>query len=185
VVVQGNTSALIGTTYASTGGPVNHAVYFNEVRGGTIENPEEVLAFDTAADGRKAGWGTADQGATWWPWEVALRFIAHLRPASLDGGITGTRLGAGKAYCAVFADTEPHVHYHPRSRRTVPFPDRVRFDEDNVAVFAEPDGDSEVLRREDNGKLFIAYQQTENFLGNHNGNEWVRKRQMRRIGGRT
>lgn len=186
VVVQGNTSALLShPSIRSTGGPVNHATYFNEVRGGTTDHPNEVLAFDPAADGRTAGWGKADQGPSWWPWEMALAFMAALRPSSTDGGVTGTRLGAGKAYCAVFADTEPHVHLDPNARRTSPFPDRVRFDEDNVPVFASADSDSTVRYRRNRGALFIAYQQYDNWLGDHNGTHWVRKRQMRRIGGST
>jgi hypothetical protein len=37
----------------------------------------------------------------------------------------------------------------------------------------------------DEGDLFIAFQQTDNWLGNHGGTRWVPKRAMRRIGGET
>jgi hypothetical protein len=125
--VQGNAGALLGTRFRSTAGWVNHNVYANEVRGGTLDNPAEVLVYDPAADGRKAGWGTASKGPQWWPWSLLLKFIASLIPASKTGGSkgSGALLGPGKVYCGIFPDTEPHVHSKFGGQRTNPFPDDV------------------------------------------------------------
>ncbi len=81
VIVQGNADALIGTRFRSTAGAVNHCVMINEVRGGTLNEPLEALVYDPAANGRHVGWGTADQGPSWWPWSLVKKFCAYLRPA--------------------------------------------------------------------------------------------------------
>jgi hypothetical protein len=103
LVVQGNAGALVGTVHRSTQGRVNHAVYVNEVRGGTLGSPAEALVYDPAADGRVAGWGTAARGPQWWPWVLVLKFAAELQPWGDDDP---RKLGAGKLYVAVFPDTD-------------------------------------------------------------------------------
>lgn len=120
VLLQGNTSVLVGTKFQTTGGPVNHAVWVNEVRGGSDGDPEEALVYDSAADGRRASWGKAAEGPQWWPWSLVLRFAAALRPA---GDWSPRKLGGGKMYVGVFPDTEPHAHLHFGAARTTPFPD--------------------------------------------------------------
>lgn len=195
VVVQGNTSAMLSHPgQRSTGGPVNHALYGNEVRGGTTDNPSEVLVYDTAADGREAGWGEADQGPTWWPWSLFLAFMAALRPASTDGGATGTRLGPGKAYAAVFADTEPHVHLRYGGTKASPLlPDRTR-ENGKGNVRRSPRLDGTIVRPTVKGKLRKVWQWTttgdlyngsRRWGGNHDGDEWVHESRLTHKGGAT
>lgn len=192
VVAQGNTSAMLSHPgVRSTGGPVNHAVYANEVRGGTTDHPDEVLVYDPAADGRVASWGKADQGPTWWPWTIFLAFLAALKPASTDGGVTGTRLGSGKAYCAVFADTEPHAHLRYGGSRTTPLPDRTRATGGNLRS-APRLADQYKVRALRKGELFVAYQVTNSgdsfngsrrWYGNHDGTRWVHAARLIHEGG--
>lgn len=172
-ILQGWAGVTKGTKWqASESFAGNHAWYVND------HNDDGYLVYDPLADGRRAGIATSPMRI---PKSVVMEFAGRLNVAS-----SGYRaLGHGRIYAAFTRDTEPHAHFHPRAWKTKPFPDRVRFDENRVAVFAEPDGDSKVIRRQNNGELFVAFQQTENFLGSHNGKAWVRKRQMRRIGGST
>ena len=110
-VWQGNAGALVGTKYRSTRGRVNHAIFVNEMVGGTLGAPQWVLVYDPAADGRRAAWGTAAKSPQWWPWSLLLKFAAELQPASSSGGTTTShsddwKLGPGRVYTAVFPDTE-------------------------------------------------------------------------------
>src|SRR5829696_8283961 len=89
-VLQGNAAVLIGTPSQSTGGPVNHAIWVQAVRGGTGDVPDQVLVYDPAADGRR---GLA-KGPQWWPWSRLLAYAADLRMD--DAGIR--RLGPGRLY---------------------------------------------------------------------------------------
>lgn len=123
VAAAGNLSAVIGTAHQSNGVRVNHNVWLNEVRGGTIGKPDAVFVYDHAANGRHAPWGTSAQGPEWWPWSLALAFFAALRPASTDGGTTGSLLGAGKVYAGIFPDTEPHFWSKFGGVATSPYPD--------------------------------------------------------------
>lgn len=172
-ILQGWAGVTKGTKWqASESFSGNHAWYVND------HNENGFLVYDPLADGRRDGIATSPMRI---PKSVVQEFAGKLNVAA-----EGYRaLGYGRIYAAFTRDTEPHVHLHSRARRTSPFPDRVRFDEDNVAVFAQPDSDSEVRYRKDNGALFIAFQQTDNYLGDHGGTHWVRKRQMRRVGGST
>lgn len=189
VVGQGNTSALIRTAFRSTGTGVNHAVYFNEGRGWKQNGsgqwyPTEVLAYDPAADGRRAGWGTADQGPSWWPWSVALAFYAALKPW---GDNDSRRLGLGKVYAAMFADTEPHVHLrYAGSVRTSPFPRTLTVKSpvagQKVNVRSGPSTSYGVVATLASGKTFTAWQQNPNgqllagsrlWYGSHSGTWWI------------
>ena len=76
-VVQGGTKPLLTTKWRSTTGAINHAVYVNEVRGGTTFEPEQALVYDPAADGRRKG---IDQGPSSWPWTLLVAFAGALQP---------------------------------------------------------------------------------------------------------
>src|SRR5262245_51821116 len=121
--VQGNTKPLLSTSHRSTAGPLNHNVHVSEVRGGTLGHPKEALVYDPAADGRHAGWGVSARGPEWWPWSLVLAFAAALRPWG-DGD--PRTLGPGRAYAALFPDTEPHFHSKFGGVRTDPFPDHLK-----------------------------------------------------------
>jgi hypothetical protein len=190
-VIQGNTSALLHTPYRSTGSSVNHAVYVGAARGGRAGAPKEALVSDPCADGRKATWGTADQGPTWWPWERVLAFAAALRPW---GDNDSRILGRGKIYSAVFPDTNPHFHSKYRGTKSSPFPDRTRALDDDVRVHSKPTkGPASTTRRIKKGDLFVAYQYAKGdtyqgstkWLGNHDGSEWVHEKRLRHVGGET
>lgn len=189
VVAQGNTSALLRTAFRSTGGGVNHAVYLNEGRGWKQNAsgqwyPAEVLVYDPAADGRRASWGRADQGPSWWPWATALAFFAALKPW---GDQDPRRLGLGKVYCAQFADTEPHVHLrYTGSERTTPFPRTMTVKSPaagrKVNVRSGPSTSYGVVGTLATGATFVAYQQNPRgqslagsrlWYGDHNGTRWV------------
>jgi hypothetical protein len=184
MLLQGNTKALLGTTYRSTTGAVNHAVYVNEVRA-----DGDALVYDPAADARRAG---IDQGPTWWPWAVVLRFAAALRP----WGDTDPRvLGPGRMYAGFYPDTEPHVHLRSGARRTDPFPDRCRAWNANprrrINVRSGPSVTSPIIDTLAVGELFTAYQIVQGgvvdgdrtWYGNHDGNGWVHRSGLRSIGG--
>jgi hypothetical protein len=160
VVMQGNAAAMVGTTWQSTAGDVNHAVFINEVRGGTLDEPAEALVYDPAADGRKRSYHV-DQGPSWWPWSLVKKFASYLRPAG-DGA---PRLGPGKVYCGIGPDTEPHVSLLKGATQAHPFPDRVRAADPNNAVTSihnKPGGgQATVIRRVKNGTLLRLYQYIE------------------------
>lgn len=188
VVIQGNTGPLRGTRFRSTGTGVNHAVYWNECRGGTVGHPAECLIYDPAADGRTAGWGKADQGPSWWPYDVVLAFCAALHPWGESDPRTLRSLGITGAYAAVFPDTEPHVHTKYGATRTSPFPDRVRIDVAYVWLHSTPAyGTANRAGKVYRNDLFISYQRvmkgSQLWLGDHNGNRWVRGDKVRNIGG--
>ena len=90
-VLQGNTGALPLSLQAGGSTPANHAVWVNEVRGGTADKPDEALVYDPAADARRPG---IDKAPTWWNWDVVLKFAAAL---VLDKN-SGRRLGPGRMY---------------------------------------------------------------------------------------
>lgn len=103
IAVQGNASALIGTAFRCTDGPVNHCVLLLRGKGWTIVNgfwrPTHGLVYDPAADGRKVGWGTAATSPDWWPWDLVMKFAAALRPW---GDNDSRLLGSNKWYCGIF-----------------------------------------------------------------------------------
>jgi hypothetical protein len=197
VVVQGNAGVLVGargldgTSLRSTKGNVNHAVWWNEGRGwhlvGSVWIPEEVLVYDPAADGRTAGWGKAADGPDWWPWAICLKFLAALRP----WGDTDPRvLGPGKAYAAIFPDTEPHVHLHyAGSVRTNPFPRTMTVTVSPTAnMRSGPSRNYPVKGTIPHGGHFIAYQQNPKgqvyagsrlWYGDHNGKLWVHSSRLK------
>lgn len=195
VAVQGNTSATLDRPQRSTGGPINHLLEVNDSTGwGTRDGlfrPSEVLVYDPAADGRRAGWGTADQGPTWWPWWLLLEFAADLRPW---GDNDPRRLGAGRLYAGFGPDVEPYVILRHGARKTTPFPDRTRADlptqqDRRVNVYDRPDQrDGQVVRTMAHNDLFIAWQVTDSgalfrdsrrWYGNRNGTEWVHEYRLR------
>ncbi len=182
--VQGNADALVGTTWQSTAGAVNHNVYINEVRGGTLDEPAEALVFDPAADGRKRAYHV-DQAPSWWPWSLVKKFAAYLRPAG-DGML---RLGPGKVYCAIGPDTEPHITLAKGATQAHPFPDRVRAADPNdprTAIHSRPGGgEATVTRRVANGKLLRLYQYLNGYGGNDDGTEWVLLTNLHHVGGST
>lgn len=187
LVIQGNTSALIGTPHQSTEGGVNHAVMVNEVRGGTLDEPAEALVYDPAADGRKRPYHV-DQGPSWWPWSLVKKFCAHLRPT----GETGARLGPGKVYAGVFPDSEPHVRLFSGAKRSTPFPDRTRAAKRRVGVYARPDGKTH-LYSVPSGTLLVGFQYatgtsawgSPRWMGNDDGTEWVPVGALSHVGGTT
>jgi hypothetical protein len=188
VVVQGNTSALLNTSSQSTGSGVNHAVFVSAVKGGSSGAPSHAFVFDPAADGRRAGWGTAAQGPQWWPWSRLLAFAAALRPWG-DGD--PRKLGPGKWYCAVFPDTNPHVHLRKGARKSSPFPDRTRIDRTGGQwSYRSPAyGTTNRSQHYADGELFVAYQyitvSDRNWVGNHSGGQWIPAANLAHVGGNT
>lgn len=188
--LQGNTGPLVKTRWKSTNGGVNHLVWVNEVRGGTADVPDEALVYDPAADGRRSD---IDQGPSWWPWSLVLRFAAALRPWGEDDPRV---LGPGKFYAGFLPDTEPHVHLKYGGVRTVPFPDRTTaynvVSTRLINVRAKPTTSSTKVDTLKVGERFTAYQKTTSgqllagsrvWYGNHNGNEWVHESGLRGEGG--
>jgi hypothetical protein len=107
-VLQGNAAVLLGTPSQSTGGPVNHAIWVQAVRGGTDDVPDQVLVYDPAADGRR---GLA-KGPQWWPWSRLVAYAADLRMD--DAGVR--RLGPGRFYAGFLPprpDAEAEDSHHP------------------------------------------------------------------------
>lgn len=182
--LQGNSGVLVGTKFRSTGKGVNHNVYVNEVRGGVVGDPEEGLVYDPAANGRKAGWGTAALSPDWWPWWLIKSFAAALRPWGDDDP---RKLGPGKFYAAIFPGTEPHVHLHfTGSKRTSPFPRAMTLHSTvrghRVNVRSGPSTRYPIRSTPANGTTFRAYQVTavgqllagsRTWYGDHNGTRWV------------
>lgn len=183
VIVQGGAGAMVGTSYQSTAGDVNHAVVINEVRGGTVSEPDEALVYDPAADGRKRAYHV-DQGPTWWPWSMVKKFMAWLRPA----GPGTPRLGGGMAYAGVFPDTEPHVSLVKGATKAHPFPDRVRAADPNdptTAIHSRPGGTETVTRHVKNGVLLRLYQYRAGWGFNDDGTECVLLSNTSHVGGST
>jgi hypothetical protein len=156
----------------------NHAWFVN----GHIEG-KGFLVYNPLADGRRDGIAQSPYiipKAVVREWAGKLNVGAPNQPYS--------PLGLGYTYAAFTRDTEPHAHFKHGAQRTRPFPDRVRADEEFVRVRESP-GRSGVVRPRSEwlseGDLFTAFQQTDNWLGNHGGTRWVPKRAMRRIGGST
>jgi hypothetical protein len=190
--VSGNCSALIGTPFRSNGSAVNHTVWLNETRGGTIGKPDFALVYDPAANGRTAGWGKADQGPSWWPWSLVLKFVASLHPW---GDADPRVLGPNKVYAGIFPDTEPHVHLRFSARRTLPFPDRqvIKVPVGQAAnVRSGPAKTFDILTTLRPGDPFIAYQYkpnggldngTRGWYGDHDGEHWVHESGLTGIGG--
>lgn len=193
--LQGNTAAILDRSQRSTGGPINHFITAVDSRGWRTVNgllrPDQVLIYDPAADGRRAGWGKADEGPTWWPWELVLEFGAELRPW---GDKDPRTLGPGRIYAGFGPDVEPYVILRHGARRTVPFPDRTRADlptqpKLRVNVYDRPDQrDGTVVRTMAHGDLFIAWQVTDSgalfrdsrrWYGNRTGTEWVHEYRLR------
>lgn len=194
VVAQGNTGALVRTSFRSTRGPVNHAVYVNGGRNWTLHSggvwlPAAVLVFDPAADGRKAAWGTAATGPAWWPWATFLAFVAALRP----WGDTDPRtLGPGKAYAALGPDTEPHVHLrYGGSVRTSPFPRTMTVrppSRTRINLRSGPSTKYPVVRSVPRGAKLAIYQQNPTgqslagsrlWYGDHDGKLWAHSSGLR------
>ena len=187
-VLQGNASALLRTEFRSTVGPVNHAVWVNEVRA-----DGDALVYDSAANGRRA---EIDQGPSWWPWDLVLRFAAALRPW---GDSDPRVLGPGRLYAGFTPDTEPHVHLRYGAHRTQRVPDRTRAWNANprrrINVRARPDtlAVRYIVERLEVGDLFVAYQVTRGakvagsttWYGSHDGTRWVHESGLRYEGGST
>lgn len=198
VDVQGNTSALKGTPWRSTGSGVNHYVHVSRGReyarnSAGVLVPGDVLVFDPAADGRSAAWGRADQGPSWWTWSTLLRFAAALHPW---GEGDPRVLGPGKMYagCSQVADFRPAYG----GVRTSPFPDRTRAKcppKDRVNVRSAPTHHYDnVVGKLKDGELFVAYQRTTKgsefagstrWYGNRLGTEWVHEARLTHEGGGT
>lgn len=182
-VLQGNTGALIGTRSQSTIGPCNHAVWVNEVAGGTDDEPEKALVYDPAADGRHRVGRDFSNGPGWWPWERVLAFAAGLRA----GDEAGPPLGPGKFYAGFVPRRDDAPPPEPPSpgpppppvrqkvavklrfgaARTKPFPDRVRANVrkgHRVNIRSRPDRllKPDIIDRVPDGSLFIAFQRVRN-----------------------
>lgn len=188
-VAQGDAIAFVGTEAQSTGGAVAHLVMFNEVRGGTLDEPGEVLMYDSAADGERHGWGVADQSPTWISWKLAKKFMASLRP----NGPGTPMVGSKGCYVGFGPDTEPHVRLRAGARRARPFPDRARAKIDGVRVHSSPSSSSKTLYRLEEGELIRGYQVaigtsfqgSLEWLGNDDGTEWVHSKRLDHYGGLT
>lgn len=181
IILQGNAAAMVGTNRQSTAGDVNHAVTLIGVRGGTLDHPEEGLVYDPAADGRKRSYHV-DQGPSWWPWALVLKFCAYLRPG---GPAPAPRLGYGKIYCAIGPDTTPRAHLVDGARQAHPFPDRVRAKLSATAVHSKPGGTATVTRRVPQGTLLWLYQYAGQWGYNDDGTECVLLRNVTHLGGAT
>lgn len=183
-VLQGNTGALLKTKMRSTGGAVNHAIWVNNVGGGTPGDPEWADVYDPAADGRHAPWGTAPKGPQRWPWALVQAFAAALHPW---GEADPRVLGPKKMYCGIFPDTEPHVHLKPayNSAKTSPFPLKMKVKSPAVGKKVNarmgPRTSFPVKATLSNNSIFTAFQQclgqkldgSALWYGNHDGNLWV------------
>jgi len=179
---QGNTKPLLSTSHRSTGGPINHCVVFAGTHGGTVGHPDTVDVYDPAADGRHVAWGTAAQGPQTWPWALALAFMAALRPWG-DGD--PRTLGPGRAYVALFPDTEPHYHSLHGGVPTSPFPDTLR-GRSGASLPARrirpgPGTQYAPIGTLQPGQVFSAYQWMNGvevdgrirWYGSHDGDQWI------------
>lgn len=197
VTAQIGTRPLLGTSFRSTAGAINHLVLVNEGRDwGEDGYPEEVLVFDPAADGRDRDYHV-DQGPSWWPWDLFLRACAALQPWGEDDPRT---TGPGRIWCGIGPDTEPHVILRYGGVKTKPFPDRMRAIDPpgkrkTVSVRSRPDRNlaKDIIRPLDPGDLFVAYQRTTGveksgskvWYGNQRGTQWVPSGEMSHQGGTT
>lgn len=191
--LQGNTSALIGTPYRSTGSGVNHLVHVERGKGWSVVNgvyrPSHALVYDPAADGRRVGWGTAAESWDWWPWSVVLKFAAALHPW---GENDGRLLGPGRFYAGIIT---PKFTSRYGGAKASPYPDLTRAKFDGVRVHSRPDtGSATLVDRLDEGELFVAYQYTDDgpefqgskvWAGSRNGLEWVHRARLSNVGGAT
>lgn len=204
-VLQGHTEPLLTTPFKSGDARANHAVWVNEVSGGTREVPKRALVYDPQADGRRAGIDTAP---SWWPWELVLEFGAALRPTPGSD----RKLGPGKLWAGfipvpkpgpvVTASAVPAPDFISRfgGRKTTPFPDRTRADPPpgrEVNVRRRPRlADANIVDTLRAGELFVAFQKTtrgdkppgvssSTWFGNRDGTEWVHESGLSHIGGGT
>lgn len=187
-LIQINADAMLGTKFQSTAGAVNHAVMLNEVRGGTLDEPDEALIYDPAADGRQRTYHV-DQGPSWWPWSLVKKACANLRPS----GPAGARLGPGKVYVGVFPDSEPHVTLAAGAVKSKPFPDRTRAEEEGTRIRSEPYTNAKVLYRVKKGTLLVGHQYVRGdehegstlWLANDDHTEFVHTKNLEHLGGST
>ena len=172
-ILQGWAGVTRGTKWQGSetfGG--NHAWFVNDRDGDNFH------VYDPLADGRRPGIAKSPMRI---PASVVREFAGRLNIAGPEGGYDA--LGLGKVYAAFTRDTEPHVHLRGTARRTSPFPDRTHANQARVAVRHSPSATGKLVKYLSLGDLFTAYQQTDTWLGNHSGTAWVRKSQMRGIGG--
>ena len=190
LVLQVNAGAWVNTRFRSTSGPVNHAIYINECRGGTSGRPEEALVYDPAADGR---YSSIDQGPTWWPWSLVMKAAAALRPW---GDNDPRLLGPGKFYVGIMPDHEPHAHYRFGGHKPSAshWPDRTRHNSDDGWFHSKPDSSKATrIRHTTEGKLFEVwqvangdeFQGSTEWGGNHIGTEWIARKRLDHWGGST
>ncbi len=193
-LLQGNNEAFKGK------GDADHAIWVNEVRGGTLAEPAEALVYDPQ---RKA--------AVWIKWRKVLAF-----GAALHLNKSGTRkLGPGFLY-AGFPPPRPTpkemaampapvidsgVELRFGAKRTARQPDRVRATAPagrRVNVRRRPDSlaKKHIVDTLVDRELFEAFQRTENgkkpagskspvWFGNKDGTLWVHESGLKHIGGPT
>ena len=188
--LQGSTGVLVHTKFRSTGGPVDHTIWVNEVKGGTLDAPQYALVYDPAADGTN---GHASSPG-WWPWSLVKSFAANLHPWN-DRRI----LGPGRFYAAFLPDTEAHAHLKWAAVHTKPFPDHMLINPPagkRINVRSRPDriNAADVVTTLPLNAPFTAYQVTSKgiapngstshvWYGDHNGNQWVHITGLKGIGG--
>lgn len=206
IIIQGNTSATLKTTWRSTLSGVNHCIVAVDARGWQANGlPDEVLIGDPAADGRKRAYHV-DQGPSWWPWRLVLAFAAALHPfGERDSRI----VGAGKVWCGVgpsggslypLPPVPPAVTLKYGGVKTNPFPDRTRAVDPpgsaRVNVRTRPDRllKGDIVDSLGPNELFTAYQKTSSgvslagsktWYGNKTGNRWVHSSGLTHKGGTT
>lgn len=192
------TGPLLGTTWQTTAGAINHAQHWNEGRGWRLvdgyRKPTDVLVYDPAGDGDNG----RDQAPSWIPFDLLMRAAGRLNVGDPAEGYYA--LGAGRVYAGVWPDTEPHVILRFGAQRTVPFPDRTRAKppagKTYVNVRSRPDrvDSRDIVRRLDEGHLFEAWQvvldgarvgASDHWRGNQDGTEWIPNARLDYIGGRT
>ncbi len=175
-ILQGWEGVTRGTRWsASETFSGNHAWFVNDYISG-----KGFRVYDPLADGRRDG---IAESPLIIPASVVREWAGKLDVS--DPAEPYRAIGLGKVYAGFTRDTEPHVHLRYGGVRSRPFPDRTRGAKDGVDVRRSPGTTGTFVRNLSKGQLFIAYQQTEHYLGNHNGNEWVPKRDMRYVGGST
>lgn len=203
-VLQGNTGALPGGLRAGGSNAANHAVWVNEVRGGTADAPAEALVYDPAADGRRSGITVAPD---WWAWHDVLGFASAL---VLDPH--GRKLGTGRMYAGFVPASAANVSPQPPpapapatqptfrfgGKPTTPLPDHVRANPPRgrrVNVRRRPDrlAPGDIVELLSSGALFIAFQRTSTgakpagsnsrtWYGNRDGTQWIHVSGLRSLG---